>query len=1014
MLNPADMALNRRIVTYVCTVLLIAAGVLAYLNLGRLEDPTFTIKTAVVSTRYPGAAPAQVEEEVTDQVEEAIQSMGPVKEIYSTSQAGLSVVYVDMKKDVDPAELPQIWDELRHKVGDMQGGLPPGAGPSVVNDDFGDVYGLFFALTGEGYSYAQLKDYAKSLKKELLLCKDVAKIDFWGTQREVIYIEFQRARLTELGIPPRLLMQTLAAQNAVEPSGRVEVGTDYVRITPTGELTSEQSIEDLYIGGPEGLIRVGDVADVTRGYQDPPRNLMRADGKPAIGLGISVVEGGNVVDMGQAVAERIAELEGERPLGMELKPLYYQSRRVMASVRTFMVNLVQAVAIVVGLLMLFMGLQSGLLIGFILLLTILATFIGMYLMDINLQKVSLGALILALGMLVDNAIVVADGILVRVQRGTGREEAARDVVGATQWPLLGATVVAILAFGAIGFSPGKVGEFCRSLFQVMALSLSLSWVLAVTVTPLFCVKFLKVSGGDDRRDPYDRPMYRFYRRFVHACISGRYVTMAVVLALLVLAVLGFGRIPRSFFPSSTQPYFFVNTWHRQGTSIHSTAADTERLAAAVEKIEGVRHVSAFIGEGTLRFILNYNYQIPNGSYAQLLVEMEDYRGIDDAIYNVERLVRSRFPGIEAHCEPFMIGPTTEYAIEARFRGDDIAGLKRIAARAEGVMWDTGGARNVRTNWRTSTLTIRPEFAESRARRVGASRSDLAGWLQWSYSGKPVGLYREDDTLIPILSRPVPRDRLTAAEMADEQVWASLTKRYLPFRQVADGVRLVLEDPLIQRRDRQRTVTVQCNPVTGLPESLRQQMVPAIEDIELPPGIVMEWGGEYESSREAQAPLQRTFPLFLVAMFVILVVLFNSLRNPAIILLVVPLAVIGVVGGLLLTGRPFGFMAILGLLGLSGMLIKNAIVLIDQINLELAGGAPPYRAILDSAVSRLRPVTMAAGTTILGMTPLVPDPLYASMAVTIMGGLIVATFLTLVVVPVLYSLFFRIPAGRSSL
>lgn len=1014
MFNPGAFALKKRTIMFVLTVLVIAAGAMSYQRLGRLEDPTFTIKTALVVTPYPGAGSAEVEEEVTDLIEEAIQSMGQVKEVYSTSQEGASIVYVDMKDAYQSAELPQIWEELRSKINDVQGQLPPGAGPSRVNDDFGDVYGLFFALTGEGYSYAQLKDYAESVKKELLLCQDVAKIDFWGTQQEVIYVEFKRARLAELGLSPARLYQALASQNLVQQSGKVDLGVSYIRVTPTGEFTSEGLIADLYIGGSQGLVRLGDVAKVTRGYQDPPQNLMRFNGKPAIGLGISTIEGGNVVLMGEAVQQRLTELESNRPLGMELVPIYYQSKMVIESVNAFVVNLLEAVAIVVGLLMLFMGWQSGLLIGFILVLTILATFIGMFLMDIDLQKVSLGALILALGMLVDNAIVVADGILVRVEKGESREEAACEVVRDTQWPLLGATAVAILAFAAIGFAPGNVGEFCRSLFQVMALSLSLSWIVAVTVTPLLCVKFLKIPDLEGDVDPYDKLMYRGYRRLVHGFIRHRILTMAAVLAMLVLAVIGFSKVPQAFFPASTQPYFYVNYWRPQGTHIESTAADVEKLEAFISSMAGVRNVSTFVGEGTLRFILPYNYESPNSSYSQLLVEVDDYRQIGGMIYQVEEHMRRHFPQAESHCTRFMTGPSNEYTIEARFRGPDVQMLKRLAAQAEEVMHHMPNTRDVRTDWRQPVMVIRPVFSENRARRVGGSRQDLASSLQWSFNGANVGLFREGDKLIPIVSRPVETERASVEDLEDVQVWSSMAGVYVPLQQLVRGVESVWEDPLIKRRDRQRTVTVQCNPVVGLAEPLRQQMKARIEAIPLPPGYSMTWAGEYYDSQDAQGPLRTSFPLCLAGMFVLLVCLFNSVRRPVIIFFTVPLAIIGVAAGLLATQKAFGFMAILGFLGLSGMLIKNAIVLIDQIELDLRGGKPPYKAILDSAVSRMRPVTMAAGTTILGMAPLISDPLYASMAVTIMGGLFGATFLTLIVVPVLYSLAFGIRADAKYL
>jgi multidrug efflux pump subunit AcrB len=484
--------------------------------------------------------------------------------------------------------------------------------------------------------------------------------------------------------------------------------------------------------------------------------------------------------------------------------------------------------------------------------------------------------------------------------------------------------------------------------------------------------------------------------------------------MLVLAVIGFGKVPQAFFPASTQPYFYVNYWRAQGTHIEKTAEDVERLEAFIADIPGVRNISSFIGEGTLRFILPYNYEIANSSYSQLLVEVEDYREIGGMMLQVEEYMRRTFPQAEAHCTRFMTGPSNEYTIEARFRGPDVRTLKELAAQAKAIMYDTPNTRDVRTDWRQPVLVIRPLFSENKARRVGGSRQDLAASLQWSFNGSTVGLFREGDDLIPIVSRPVAEERASVENLEDVQVWSGMGGAYVPLQQLVSGIESVWEDPLIQRRNRQRTVTVQCNPVVGLPETLRQQMKDRIEAIPLPPGYSMTWAGEYYDSQDAQAPLKKSFPLCLAGMFILLVCLFNSVRRPFIIFLTVPLAIIGVTAGLLLTQKSFGFMAILGFLGLSGMLIKNAIVLIDQIELERAQGKAPYRAILDSAVSRLRPVTMAAGTTILGMAPLIADPLYASMSVTIMGGLFGATFLTLIVVPVFYSLAFGIRADAQYL
>jgi multidrug efflux pump subunit AcrB len=1004
-MNPAAFALRKRTVMVVLTVLLVGAGIISYSLLGRLEDPSFTIKTALIVTPYPGASSREVEEEVTDVVEEAVQQLGELDEIRSISQEGRSILFIDIKDKYKSDALPQIWDELRRKAAAAQMQLPPGAGPCIVNDDFGDVFGVFFALTGDGYSFAELKDYADDLKRELLLCDDVARIEFWGEQPEVIYVEMNRAKIAELGLSPQAIFGSLQAQNLVSQSGKLPMGDEYVRITPTGDFTSEEMIGDLLIGGPGSLVRLRDVAAVRRGYADPPSNLMRYDGKPAIGIGISTVDGGNVIVMGESIKKRLKELEAARPIGMELHAINYQSENVAEAVNTFVINLVEAVAIVIVLLMLFMGWQSGMLIGAILVLTIFGTFIVMWLTGIDLQKISLGALIVALGMLVDNAIVVADGILVRVEKGESRDEAAVDVVRDTQWPLFGATLVAILAFAAIGFAPGNVGEFCRSLFYVMAISLGLSWLLAVTITPLFCVWFLRIPDIHEA-DPYDRPMFRVYRRFLHFALHYRWLSVLVVGAAMFAAMYSFRFVDQYFFPDSTRRQFYVDYWGPEGSHINHTSEQVKAVEEYIEGLDGVTSTATFVGEGSLRFILPYNYESPNTSYAQILVGVDDYRKIPGLIATVQEHLNKTLADADARALRFANGPPVNYRIETRLRGPDITVLRRLAEEVKAVMREDNVV-NLRDDWRTPVKTVRPVFSEAQARRTGVTRSDLAQALQWTYNGIRVGLYREGDELLPILSRAPADERRSPEDLRDVQVWSSLLGKHLPLGQVVSGIRTEWEPPLIRRLNRQRVMTVQCNPGVGLADPLFNRLRPKIDAITLPPGYSLEWGGEFEQSEKGRAPLRKAFPICMLGMFLIIVWLFNSIRRPLIIFLCVPLAIIGVTAGLLAFGIPFGFMAILGFLGLSGMLIKNAIVLIDQIALDLAAGKEPYRAVLDSAVSRMRPVLMASGTTILGMAPLITDPFYSGMAATIMSGLLVGTFLTLVVVPVFYVMFFRI-------
>ncbi|WP_022665591.1 efflux RND transporter permease subunit [Desulfospira joergensenii] len=1003
----ASAVLKTRVISILLSVLLAGFGIIAYQKLGRLAYPDFTIKTALVVTSYPGASPREVEKEVTDKIEQAVQSMGQLDYVTSISQESLSIVYVEIKDQVKGSQIPQVWDELRKKVGDMAAALPPGAGPSMVRDDFGDVFGVYFAISGESYSSRELKEYAKYLKKELLLVDEVAKIDFWGEQTEVVYVEFARSRLSELGISPDLIFATLASQNLVSPAGKVKHGPNYIRFSPTGEFSGEQAIADLYITGGDGrLFRLGDIARVYRGYKEPTVQKMLFNGREAVGLGVSTEKGGNVVRMGAAVMEKIKSLESMKPPGMNVDLINFQAARVTQSLNEFMVNLVEAVAIVILLLLIFMGLRSGLLIGGVLLLSILSTFVGMWLLDITLQLISLGALVLALGMLVDNAIVVTDVFLIGLARGLDRKEAAMTAVKTTMWPLLGATLVAILAFVPIGLNPSNTGEFCRSLFDVMAISLLFSWIFAITVTPVLCVRFLK-KPSTKSNDPYDTRFYRVFRGVLHACIRKRWITLAVLMVVLVCAVMGFQRVPKFFFPESTRNQFTVDYWRAQGTHINEVERDVKQINDYIRSLKGVDSVTAFVGEGSLRFVLPYNYHTANTSYAQLLVQVDDYHHVTDMLPKIRAYISEHFPDSEFKAVRFKEGPPVEYAVEARFRGPDAGVIQEIADQAKQILHDIPQAVNVRDDWRQPVKVFKPVFTETRARWAGISRSDISKTFLWNFSGMTVGIYREKDELLPIVSRPLPDERASVSNFNRIQVYSPALNQYLPVEQVVDRLELAEELPLIQRRNRMPTITVQCDPAWGQAADLEKKVRPLIQALELPPGVSLEWGGESEESAKGQAAINAYFPACLLGMFILVVCLFNGLKEAVIIFLCIPFSFVGVTLGLLSFSLAFGFMSILGFLGLTGMLVKNAIVLLDQVSEDVEKGKTRYQAVMDAAVSRLRPVTMSAGTTILGMAPLLFHPFFASMAATIMGGLLVATGLTLVVVPVLYSLFFRI-------
>ncbi len=1011
MIKLTEYCIDHPTTTFVLTALLVVGGIMSYMNMGRLEDPAFTIKDALVITPYPGASAAEVEEEVTNEIEIALQKLAQLDEIKSRSSRGLSIVTATIKDKYDKETLPQVWDELRRKVGDAARGLPPGAVSPYVNDDYGDVYGVFVAIYGPEYSYAELWEVMKFLRRELLLVQDVAKIEIFGDQPEAVYVELNRERMSQLGVPTSIVVQQLQDKNIVADAGQVQVGPEFITISPYGLFNSVEDFGSLLIQGQPGgaQIYLRDIAEIRRGYVEPSATRLRYDGNVAIGMGISTVADGNVVTMGEALQARMRELRGEIPLGIEFGTIAVQSEAVQVAISGFINSLLQAIAIVIVVLLFFMGLRSGLLIGFILFVTIAGSFIIMSLQGVTLERISLGALIIALGMLVDNAIVVVDGMLVRMQKGMDGRKAALEVVGQTAMPLLGATIIAVLAFAAIGTSDDSTGEYTRSLFTVVMISLMLSWVTAITVTPLMGIRFLKPKLAEEGDDPYDSPFYNRFRGFLGACIRYRVLTIGAVIGVFVLSMANFGKVEQSFFPNSTRPQFMVDYWLPQGTHIDRTTADIAEVEKYIAGLDGVTHVSTVVGSGALRFLLTYVPEKANPAFAQLLVDVDDAKRIAPLMDEIQAHLEANYPDAVPQVRKFILGPGEPGKIQAKFIGPDPNVLRGLASQAEQILHEDPNAFGVRNDWRERVKMIRPVLAEEQANLNGIRYRDVSAVLMQAFEGARVGVFRDGDELLPIVLRAPENQRIDVNSIQSLQIWSPAAGRMIPLRQVVSGFETVFEDEIIHRMNRKRAITVLADPRVGEAAPLLERVRPQIEAIELPPGYSLEWWGEYKSSNDARGPLAASVPVFVLLMMLITLLLFDAFKQMAVIWLVVPLAMIGVTIGLLATGQPFGFMALLGLLSLIGMLIKNAIVLVDQIDLELAEGKDGWNAILDSAVSRLRPVAMAAATTILGMAPLFPDAFFVSMAVTIAVGLLFATILTMVVVPVLYATFDRVKA-----
>jgi len=1004
--NLVQYALQNRTVMSVFLLMVCVGGYLSYGQLGRLEDPDFTIKEAVIITSYPGATTQEVEQEITEPLETAIQSLKQLEEVRSISRNGLSIIFAEVQDSYDKDTIPQVWDELRRKVAEAAKYLPPGAVEPIVNDDFGDVFGLFFAITGDGYSDEEIQDVAEDLRRELLLCDDVGKIDFWGFRQEAVYVEMDREKMSQLGVSPYAILNTISQQNTVTNAGKVKVGSQDVRLRVSGDYADVKSIGEQFIKGANNtLIRVKDIATITKGYVEPAQQLLLHNGLPAVGLGVSTVSGGNVVVMGDSVKERLAELQERIPVGMEINIISYQSDTVRTAVNGFILNLIEAVLIVVVLLVLFMGLREGFIIGIVLLLTILATFITMVLFDINLQRISLGALIIALGMLVDNAIVVTEGIVVKRQLGISKEQASVDTVRETQWPLFGATLIAILAFAAISLSKDVTGEFLGSLFKVIALSLTLSWIFAVAVVPYLC-KALLPEVTEVNGELHNNLFFRVYKSFLERCIRFRWVTIFVVIAVLGSSLYCFRFVDQNFFPDSTRPQFMVDLSFPEGTHIQSTEKELLKVGSAIKEFDGISDITTFVGSGGLRFILTYNPEMVNSAYGQLLVTVEDYHGIDSLINQVEDYLGKEVPAAVATVNRFVMGPGGG-AIAVRFQGPDADVLRELGEQARKIMLLHENTESVNTDWGDRVKVAQVNMSASRSNEIGVSRPEIAGALAGNFSGMTSGVYRKGDKLLPIIVRPPKEQRTGIEELENILVWSNAIGSTVPITQLTEEMTTGWEDPVIARMDRVRTLTVSCSQIEGTVAALFTDISPVIEEIDLPSGYTLEWGGEYEESMEANKKLMSKVPLAFSLMFFVSVMLFNNLRNPIIIFLGLPMALIGVVVGLLVFDQPFGFMALLGFLSLSGMLMKNEIVLLDQITIELKAGKIPYDAVIDSAASRVRPVAMAAFTTILGMIPLLWDAFFVAMAVTIMGGLTFATILTLIVVPVLYCTFYGI-------
>ncbi|MEM8570578.1 MAG: efflux RND transporter permease subunit [Pseudomonadota bacterium] len=1000
----ARLSIDRPIYTWLIILGCLFGGLWGFLTLGRLEDPSFTIKTAVVVTAYPGASAEEVAREVSEPLESEIQKMGEVDEIETLNKPGLSEISIDMRDQYDGTELPAIWTKLRNRVSEAV--LPEGAMTPLVNDTFGDVYGLFYAVSAPGYSDSEIHNLSSFLRREILTIQGVADVSLAGLPEEAIFVEPNILVSTNLGVDPASIGSALATADEIVDGGSLQSDQGRTLIFRPDGSDTVSSISNLAIGASGQVLTLNDFAEVYRDRVPDPDLIIRHNGVEAFTLGVAGVLTDNIVEIGQRVDAKLDELSSTIPLGVQIEPIYRQHLVVDDSVNDFLVNLGMSVSIVIAVLALFMGWRAAVVVGLTLLLTVVGTLFFMALASIEMERISLGALIIAMGMLVDNALVVAEGMQVAMRRGQSSREAAAGAANKTQIPLLGATVIGIMAFAGIGLSPDSTGEFMFSLFAVIGISLLLSWLLAITVTPLLGHYFFtvgKAGGGDE----YSGVLFRMYGGVLAGCIRLRWLVIPGLFLITAACFLLFGQIRQQFFPDSSTPLFFVHYKLPQGSSIHQTSNDLKTVEAWLAERENIVSNTAFAGNGAERFMLTYDSEDANPSYGHMIVRVNALDVIEEEMQALEDLAQDAMPNGQFRVKRLAFGPSSDAPIEARFYGRDPTVLRDLADEAKRRMIEASG--NIiapRVDWGEKELILKAVYSDDRAQEAGISRSQIAQTLEFASVGTRSGTYREGDRQIPLILRAPQGDDVA---LTDYMIYSQPGGVFVPFDQVIDGLEFEPQDTLIYRRDRQNVVTVGAD----IPRSMTAAEVLAevretVEAMDLPIGYRFEWGGEYESSADAQSSLGEQLPKALIVMLLITVLLFNGLRQTLIIWLLVPMSVNGAAIGLVSTGLPFTFTALLGLLSLSGMLIKNGIVLVEEIDLKRdeEPALPLNDAIIEASISRLRPVVLAAATTILGMIPLLSDAFFASMAVTIMGGLAFASVLTLIAAPVFYFVLFK--------
>ncbi|MDE2605358.1 MAG: efflux RND transporter permease subunit [Burkholderiales bacterium] len=1028
--NLSRWALEHPALTRYLMVVLMVLGIASYFQLGQDEDPPFTFRAMVMQVYWPGATAQQMAEQVTDKIERTLQEVPYADIIRSYAKPGESLIVFQIKDSSRASEVPNVWYTVRKKVGDMRGTLPPGVIGPFFNDEYGDVYGVIYTLEADtGYSYAELKDFADDVRQQLLRVPDVAKVQLFGVQDEKLYIEISQQRLAQLGLDLNQVLAQLREQNAVESAGAVQTPLDVLQVRVAGQFEAVSQLRAMPIRGASGnQLRLGDIATVKRGYIDPPQVKVRHDGKEVIALGVSMAKGGDIIRLGKSLKEATDRIDGTLPAGVRLVQVQDQPRAVASSVNEFVHTLIEAIVIVLGVSFISLGfhrhpdaagrplwrrwyvdVRPGLVVAITIPLVLTVTFLAMYYWGIGLHKISLGSLIIALGLLVDDAIIAVEMMVRKMEEGYDKFRAATFAYEVTAMPMLTGTLITATGFLPIGMARSTVGEYTFAIFAVTVIALVLSWLVSVYFVPYLGTLLLKAKPvSAEHQEHFDTPFYRHFRRAVDWCVEHRWKTIAATLVLFALGIVGMGRVQQQFFPDSSRPEILVDIWEPEGTSFAATEAVTKRLEQRLMATPGVVDVTTWVGSGVPRFYLPMDQIFPQSNVSQLIIQPRDLAMREHLREWLPGMLAQEFPEVRGRVKLLPNGPPVAYPVQFRVMGPDPVELRRRADEVKAAMRASPHTRGVNDNWNESVKTLRLEVDQAKARALGVTSQSIAQASRTILSGTPVGQYREGDKLIDIVLRQPAEERSAITDIANAYL-PTASGKAIPLTQIAKPV-FAWEPGVMWREGRTYAITVQSDVVEGLQgATVTDELLPQLRALEAkwPPGYRIHVAGAVEESGKGSSSIAVGVPVMLFITFTLLMLQLQSFSRAMLVFLTGPLGIAGVAGSLLALDRPFGFVALLGVIALMGMIQRNSVILIDQIEQDRARGVPAWNAIVEAAVRRLRPIVLTAAAAVLAMIPLSRSVFWGPMAVAIMGGLVVATVLTLLALPAMYAAWFRV-------